>query len=182
VPSSWTQLGESIELTATSAVPNLDVKSHYENLALLQSKYKDFDESKVGFYEYGNGAWQYAGGEGSSKNIAAKLTGHQIGVFYNPDHIALPKEFALEQNYPNPFNPTTTIRYTIPAQSKVVIKVYNMLGQQVRTIVNENKPAGRYQIVWDGKNEFGNAVASGIYLYRLQAGSVVKARKMLLIK
>jgi len=94
----------------------------------------------------------------------------------------LPKEFALSQNYPNPFNPTTVINYQLPKLSSVSIKIYNMLGQEVRTLVNEQRPAGSYNITWDGRNNFGEQVSSGAYIYRIVAGSFITAKKMILLK
>ncbi|NUM81908.1 T9SS type A sorting domain-containing protein, partial [bacterium] len=101
---------------------------------------------------------------------------------YNPDHVTIPTEFTLDQNYPNPFNPTTKIRYAVPADGKVVIKVYNVLGQEIRTLVNEVKNIGRYDVTWDGRNATGQLVSSGIYFYRLEAGNVIKSKKMMFIK
>lgn len=88
-----------------------------------------------------------------------------------------PTEFALDQNYPNPFNPTTTIAFALPSDQIVSLKVYNAIGQEVATLVNEYKTAGRYSAVWDAKG-----VPSGIYFCRLQAGSVVDTKKMTLLK
>ncbi len=94
-----------------------------------------------------------------------------------------PKHFELSQNYPNPFNPTTTIKYALKEDVKVSLKIYNSLGQEVRTLVNEHQNAGFKEIMWDGKNNQGSAVPSGIYMYRLVAGSkFVKANKMTLMK
>ena len=94
----------------------------------------------------------------------------------------MPKEFALYQNYPNPFNPTTTIRYDVKQATEVKLVIYNMLGQEVRTLVNNRQDAGYKTVVWDGLNNRGSRVASGIYIYRLQAGDFVQARKMILMK
>jgi photosystem II stability/assembly factor-like uncharacterized protein len=94
----------------------------------------------------------------------------------------LPKAFALHQNFPNPFNPTTTIKYDVKEPSRVVLKVYNILGQEVRTLVNQKETAGFKSITWDGKNNHGQQVASGIYVYRVQMGNFVKSRKMMLVK
>jgi len=88
-----------------------------------------------------------------------------------------PKEFKLEQNYPNPFNPTTTISYQIPERSYVTIKVYDILGREIKTLVNENKEAGYYETEFDGKE-----LVSGIYIYRLMAKNYNENKKMLLIK
>ncbi len=98
-----------------------------------------------------------------------------------PDDL-LPKRFALSQNYPNPFNLSTTILFSLPSRSHVVITIYNVLGQRVTRLVNEVKPAGSYHVDWDGKDQHGQTVASGVYLYELKAGEYVDARKMLLLK
>ncbi len=88
-----------------------------------------------------------------------------------------PTEFALDQNYPNPFNPTTNISYAVPADSRVTLKVYNNLGQEIATLVDDNMTAGRYVATWDA-----NGVAAGTYFYRIQAGSTVLTKKMTLLK
>ena len=88
-----------------------------------------------------------------------------------------PNSYNLAQNYPNPFNPTTTVQYSIPQRSDVILKVYDVLGNEVVTLVNEEKPAGVYTINFDASQ-----LASGIYLYRLQAGNFVETKKMILIK
>jgi hypothetical protein len=94
----------------------------------------------------------------------------------------LPADYAVRQNYPNPFNPSTRIDFTIPKREHVTITIYNLLGQRVATIVDETKPAGEYSVVWDGRDKFGQSVASGIYYYRLQAGDITKSKKMVLLK
>ncbi|HMY35662.1 MAG TPA: T9SS type A sorting domain-containing protein [bacterium] len=108
--------------------------------------------------------------------------GLTIAAFYNPDFEGIPTEFALSQNYPNPFNPRTTIRYDVAKAGKVVIKVYNMLGQEVATLINAQRDPGRYSIQWDGRNNAGSVVASGVYLYRMQVGDVVRSKRMLFLK
>ncbi len=94
----------------------------------------------------------------------------------------LPKVFALHPNFPNPFNPTTTIRYDLPEPSKVKIVIYNVLGQKIKTLVNQRQPAGYKTIIWDGKNESGQQIASGFYFYRMVTEKFSKVRKMLLIR
>lgn len=99
-----------------------------------------------------------------------------------------PNNFVLYQNYPNPFNPTTKIRYTIPAPTSnrvntlVTLKVYNVLGNEVATLVNEEKPAGTYEAEFSSKSDNGVNLPSGVYFYRLTAGSFIKTQKMLLLK
>ncbi len=93
-----------------------------------------------------------------------------------------PEAFALANNYPNPFNPETTIKYALPDPVDVRLEIYNMLGQQVRTLVAEPQNAGRYTVKWDATNESGHSLSTGIYFYRLVAGEFHKVEKMLLLK
>jgi hypothetical protein len=97
-----------------------------------------------------------------------------------PGEIA--ETYQLSQNYPNPFNPTTRINFRIAARNKVKLIVYNTLGQKVRTLVNSELEAGSYKAIWNGRNERGAAVASGIYVYRLEAGDFRDVRKMMFLK
>lgn len=94
----------------------------------------------------------------------------------------LPARYDLHANYPNPFNPATTIRYDLKAETRVTLRVFNLLGQEVRTLVDGRESAGYKVIEWDGKNNQGRAVSTGIYLYRLEAGNFVKTRKMMMLK
>jgi 2',3'-cyclic-nucleotide 2'-phosphodiesterase (5'-nucleotidase family) len=94
----------------------------------------------------------------------------------------MPEEFQLFQNYPNPFNPQTEISYTLPFDSKVKLAIYNIMGQKVKTLVDEYQTAGLKKLIWDGKDETGESVASGIYLYKLDGGGVVLTKKMTLLK
>jgi FlgD Ig-like domain len=88
----------------------------------------------------------------------------------------------LNQNHPNPFNPTTAITYQLPAPSQVQLTIYNTLGQKVRTLVNDRQNAGNYSVQWDGRNDSGIAMASGVYLYQLRAGEFVQTKKLILMK
>ena len=88
----------------------------------------------------------------------------------------------LGANYPNPFNPSTTISYNMPNNGKAKLQVYNLRGQLVRSLVNEHKTGGSHKVVWDGKDDNGNTVPSGLYFYRLDAGKYSQTRKMMLMK
>ena len=94
----------------------------------------------------------------------------------------LPTEFILLQNCPNPFNPSTIIQYSIARKCQVALSIYNVIGQKVRTLIDETKSAGSYRIEWNGNDDSGKPVSTGVYLYRFQAGDVVQTRKMLLLK
>lgn len=96
--------------------------------------------------------------------------------------LTLPTQYLLGQNYPNPFNPDTTIPFSLPHPERVKLELFNVLGHQVRTLVDKTLPAGDYEILFDGRNEQGSILASGVYYYRLTAGSVSNSSKMLLLK
>jgi hypothetical protein len=96
--------------------------------------------------------------------------------------LALPKELSVSQNYPNPFNATTTIRYSVPQTAKVELAVFNILGQKVRTLVDEELSAGEHTVIWDGRNQNGQTVATGVYFYRLRVGDEVLVKRMSLLK
>ena len=89
----------------------------------------------------------------------------------------VPNEYALYQNYPNPFNPTTKIRYQLPNESKVVIKIYDMLGSEVMGLLNEQKEAGTYEVEFNSDN-----LSSGTYIYKISADNFVQTKKMILLK
>jgi photosystem II stability/assembly factor-like uncharacterized protein len=102
--------------------------------------------------------------------------------------LGIPTTYVLDQNYPNPFNPTTTIKFALPKESNVTLRIYNIVGQEVAHLVEENKPAGFFQAQWSGRNQDGTAVASGVYFYRMEAKPVaggesfVSLKKMMLLK
>jgi len=99
-----------------------------------------------------------------------------------PEGRVLPGSFELAQNYPNPFNASTAIRYTLAAPAQVSLEIFNPLGQRVRTLVSQEQQAGLHVATWDGQDDAGKVVPSGIYLYRLRADEAVQTRKMLLLK
>ena len=133
-----------------------------------------------------------------AQSMAGKSSGaigYSYAGFWNPwvvemtpveweeeDLTQIPKEFDLRQNYPNPFNPTTVIQYALPKASQVKIQIYNILGQRVRDLVDERQEPGYKTAEWDGKDDNGTEVSSGIYFYRIVAGDFVKCKKMTLLK
>ena len=123
----------------------------------------------IGFWE-GSQQW------GVTIDYPVKVTirGQLTGI---PNEITSPGSFQLYQNFPNPFNPSTSISYSIPEYSNVIIKVLDILGNQVEILVNEEKPAGNYELKFDGSR-----LSSGVYFYHLRAGSFVDIKKMILMK
>ena len=98
------------------------------------------------------------------------------------DVVFLPTDFQLKQNYPNPFNPETTIEYRLPEDGRVTLFIYNMMGQAVRRLVDAEKNAGYYRVVWDGCSDIGNRVVSGVYVIHIRAGSFSQTRKLVLVQ
>jgi photosystem II stability/assembly factor-like uncharacterized protein len=133
---------------------------------------------------------------GSIHAFAFNSTGHAFagtigfGVFRSIESTTpvreitaeIPQNFALEQNYPNPFNPGTVISFRLPVSSQIKLHIYNLTGQMVRTLVDAQKSAGRHQVVWDGLNERGGHLPSGVYLYRIEAGDFRAVRRLAMVK
>ena len=140
-----------------------------ENLSTVGEKYYyritavDFNGNESGFSL-----------EISEDNVITSL---ELG-----DMSSIPTKFALEQNYPNPFNPTTHIRYQLPKSIYVTLSIYGITGNLIRTLVSEYQHAGFIEVEWDGKDDFGSPVASGIYIYRITAGKFSESRKMIFLK
>ncbi len=152
------------------------------------SAYKNMSNLKL--------AWEYYGSNGDVAAIDnVKIIGYQSTDAVNDIAGNVPKDFELYQNYPNPFNPTTTIKYSIAPpnlpfqrnpygkrEALVQLKIYDILGNEVATLVNEDNPAGSYEVTWNGTNNSGQKVASGTYIYRIMAGNFVESKKMILLK
>ncbi|OPX35436.1 hypothetical protein B1H10_01290, partial [candidate division KSB1 bacterium 4484_188] len=94
----------------------------------------------------------------------------------------VPLRYELAQNYPNPFNPNTTIRFVLPRNDKVKLIVYDLLGRKVKTLIHATMSSGRHVAMWDGTDDYGYPVASGMYFYKLKTKHYTKVRKMVLMK
>jgi hypothetical protein len=194
-----TQAGQTVSLALypqATLAGNNEVVIHYDDADLKLGDMYIGDEATLGVYHWVNtmNGWQAIGGSVDTADNVIDATITESGVYaaftsqiildvYDNEYgSTLPYQFELSQNYPNPFNPTTTIDYSVPKTTQVIIEVFNVLGQKVRTLVNESKSAGSYRIEWNGTDEASNPVSTGVYLYRFQAGDVVQTKKMLLIK
>ena len=118
---------------------------------------------------------------GTAHEIAStdtfRLTLRKNSLRVTEQDLPIPKVFSLSQNFPNPFNPTTTINFGLPKESYATLKIFNLLGEEIADIVNENLEAGNYTVEWNA-----STVPSGIYFYRLQAGEFVQTKKLILLK
>jgi len=116
--------------------------------------------------------------EGGELLVLSQTTAVDVkSVDVKSEEMVIPNEFVMNQNYPNPFNPTTRITYQIPELSFVTLKVFDVLGNEIKTLVNEEKPVGYYEIKFDA-----SSLASGIYIYQLHAGSFIETKKMILLR
>ena len=112
------------------------------------------------------------------KEDLLKVKGYVTDTFIEAgNNLNKPELFNLSQNYPNPFNPVTNIKFAVGSRQFVSLKVFDLLGKEITTLVNEEKPAGSYQVSWDGSN-----LPSGIFFYQLKAGSFISTKKMTLLK
>lgn len=135
---------------------------------------------------------QFAVADSSDENVAAHLGSSfllddvelsgEVPTSIKAVAKSIPDEFNVSQNYPNPFNPSTSIKYSLPEAVKVNAAVYDISGQKIADLIDENQNAGSYEISWDGKNNSGIPVVSGIYLFRIEAGNYSRTMKMTLLK
>lgn len=130
-----------------------------------------------------NGTWRPGQpNPGSSSAVSNPGDPNSVPIPADVEEKQIPTAYRLLNNYPNPFNPSTVITFEIPQSEYVTLKVFNINGQLIRTLTNENLSAGKYEKNWDGKNEIGHEVSSGIYIYRLTAGRFDHSVRMMLMK
>ena len=127
--------------------------------------------------EDGSGVTRDIGGDG-----VITVSGSDHTLIASRTVANVPDDFYLSPCYPNPFNPTTTIPFGLPQAGHVRLTVFNILGQQVATLVDDDFAAGHHEVPWHGRSSSGNSVSSGVYFYRLETDTFMKTRKMLLIK
>ena len=152
---------------------------------------------KLAVYRREGDEWTYAGGQDADidgrRTVSAPVG--QAGIYRlmvpaylgegsgaGPARPVAPRAYRLGQNYPNPFNPSTSIPLSIPETGAVALRVYDLTGRTIRTLVEGAVPAGTFVLTWDGRDELGRAVASGVYFYRLEAPGAVIIKKMMLLK
>ncbi len=164
---------------------NFKLSGSGETVILVDSSQAVVDEVVFGQQTADISSGRYPNGMGPfiamSPTFSVENVDGITGIKKNPTPTL--STFTLYQNYPNPFNPQTTISYQLPVNANVTINIYNMLGQEVRTLINENKSAGYHSVVWNGKDNSGQWVTSGIYFYQLKTGSdLSETKRMMLLK
>jgi len=174
-----------------SLVVNGQVKAEYISSSLTIREMKIdhqsvFDEIYAAQAMLGGIEWDVSVKDGfaevTSDNGALTLGVNASAAVLSINRELLPEVFALHQNYPNPFNPVTTLRYDLPENGLVNITIYDMLGRQVKTLINQTQDAGYKSIIWNATNDYGKPVSAGIYLYQIQAGEYLQTKKMVLLK
>ncbi len=119
---------------------------------------------------------------GEYDGVAPDMGAYEFGMVVVEDLTAVPVRYSLLQNYPNPFNPVTTIGYSVPEQSKITLTVFDIRGEEVMKLLNKEKPPGNYEVLWNGLNESGNPVSTGVYFARLEAREFSQTIKMVYLK
>jgi hypothetical protein len=135
-------------------------------------------------YRASTALWGYTGVAGKENYSWVGLIRAYVSLVTDVDEVVelLPSAYSLEQNYPNPFNPSTMISYNLPKSGNVQIKIFDALGREVRSLINEEKSAGKYNIAWDARDNSGSKVSSGVYFYTINSGDFVQTKKMVLMK
>ncbi len=177
--------------TARSNLNNPDLRSDRNGVGTLTENPQTFGPAEDDYnFDYPTSAKAYTHADGGlpagdlnwfpdKKAVWQQL---QTGVVWKNEHQASPNQFALLSNYPNPFNPSTTISFRLSTTAPVRLDIYNGLGQKVRTLLNKTATAGPHSVGWDGRDEAGRLMASGLYIYRLESNNQVRMHKMLLLK
>ena len=174
-----------------SLIVNGQVKAEYNSSSLTIREMKIdhqsvFDEIFAAQAMFGEIEWDVSVRDSmvevTSENGALTLGVNASAAVLSINGELLPEVFSLHQNYPNPFNPVTKLRYDLPENGLVTIIIYDMLGRQVKTLINQTQDAGYRSVMWDATNDYGKPVSAGIYLYQIQAGEYMRTKKMVLLK
>ena len=175
-------LGEAYQLG-----PPLDFKKELTiSFPLNGYDLSEKDKTLFSVCKYEKNGWEKQASFLDGNSVCARVK--ELGVYRlvydaKQEHLAaIPKTYELFQNYPNPFNPQTLIRYDLPNPGHVKVTVYNILGQEVKTLVDQHKDAGHWSVNWEGKDNQGKEVASGIYFYKIETLGFEKTKKMVLLK
>ncbi|MBT8381338.1 MAG: T9SS type A sorting domain-containing protein, partial [Ignavibacteria bacterium] len=164
----------------------LKTQNQGDNFSMDYSQANTFNGIDVELIQIDDNFWVtgYAVGE---MGTIAKYVELLLATDVEEQEISIPESYTLKQNYPNPFNPSTTIEFSLPAASDVKLSVFNILGQQVATLLNEQRGAGNHSVVWNATDDYGTKLSSGIYFYKLNAFGIdgneyADIRKMVLLK
>jgi hypothetical protein len=188
--TSMLHAGDMLEIVSTAAFDGgMSLMLGVEPSVLETLRFvPGFDERRIGIYELSEGRWDYVGGYGANGAVEAEIDHEGVyAALYNPHQELPPADEVLDgpellPNFPNPFNPTTTIRFGLPEDAIVQLRVYDVRGQLIKELVDGPRPAGYQDIIWDGTDADGASVGTGVYFARLKSNGTTRTRKMLLLK
>lgn len=151
---------------------------------IMTTYYQSTSSYNSFWFSTSNDSWLYYRPEGKEGYIFLNLIRAYVSLVTDAKEVIelLPSSYSLEQNYPNPFNPSTIINYQLPKSGNVQIKIFDALGREVRSLINEEKSAGKYNILWDSRDNYGSKVSSGVYFYTITSGDFAETKKMVLLK
>ncbi len=179
------QEGQCWDMTIDATIPQRKIQMSVTEFGTLPENFKlhILDEDYQCPIQINQGTFTITMGDSGTTRQLKIIIGTDEYAKNNNNGISLiPITNVLYQNYPNPFNPETTIRYQIGQRGQVTLEIYNMLGQKIRTLVHKSQSPGQHQIHWNGANDAGNSVASGIYIYSLKTSEFTHTRKLVLIR
>ena len=140
------------------------------------------DEERYYVFALSKGLIRKSSGMGITHLLESAVIGGKEVTKIHHNKIIMPLKTVLKHNYPNPFNSETTIHYALPKPSRVTIKIYNTVGKEIKTLVDNVQNAGRHSIKWDGKTNRGQLVASGVYLLKMKARDLYQVRRMMMLR
>ncbi len=189
--------GVEVSRKTVAAIPSPDFSVTFDNITSGQSYWIDFyaDHNGNGSYDAppADHAWRLEANNVNGEHVVTfvhstnftdiQWPGSSTNVADDDDsQLGLPREFELSPNYPNPFNPETNIRFALPNTAEVKLEIYNLLGQRVRLLVSGLYNSGVHTARWDGKDDAGRSLGSGVYFYRIEAGQFNKTQRMVMMK
>ena len=175
----WNNLPEEIDIySGTATVTYSDIQGGWEGTGNIDAD-PLFCNPDSGDYTLAENSPCIGTGENGT-NMGAFGVGCSDILAVEEEFI--PVQFAIHQNYPNPFNPITTLRYDLPENSHVTITIYDMLGRNIKKLINQTQDAGYKSVIWNATNDYGKPVSAGIYLYQIHAGEYIQTKKMVLLK
>lgn len=171
--------GQDYQLVISVSNPQDTVKLRTDNVTPVTNR--------SSYYDGASAKWINLVATNSGANVQQNIRIRAMvtsvsGLVSVEPHASVPNTFELQQNYPNPFNPTTTIRYSVPVQGRVRLRVFDLIGREVAALVDEDEVSGNYVVDWHGTDNFGSPLASGVYFYKLEGSGRQVTKKMLLLK
>jgi hypothetical protein len=162
-----------VDFTLSSSGEDIGIYDPNGSAIIEMSFSSQGEDTSYGRYPDGADTWQFMNPTpGMANTVELSLN----------NNIVMPDQYILHQSYPNPFNPVTTLRYDLPENSFVNITIYDMLGKEIKTLINQTQDAGYRSVIWNATNNYGKPVSAGIYLYQIQAGEYMQTKKMVLLK